>query len=143
MTGNTWTFVKASWKGGAQFVVENRDGDRLTLITRHQDGDSTHHFTMVDAFISSLACCTGTNVLYILDTQGSMPRSFTVKAECVFRHDEPRSFEKIHLIFLVSGDTDEETIRSAIIRAVTAVCPIAVTVGRAVEITWELQVTKR
>ncbi|PWR73883.1 OsmC family protein [Methanospirillum lacunae] len=142
MTGNTWTFVKASWKGGTQFVVENRDGDSLTLVARPQDKDSSHYFTMVDAFISSLACCTGTNVLFILDAQGKIPRSFTVKAECVFHHDEPRSFEKIHLIFLVSGDIAEEIVRNAIVRAVTAVCPIAVTVGRSVEITWELQMIK-
>jgi|GEM_PF-4263095 len=143
MAGSTWTFVKASWKGGSQFVVENRNGDRLTLVARSPDDGSSRHFTMVDAFISSLACCTGTNTLFLLDAEGKIPRSFTVKAECIFRHEEPRSFEKIHLIFLVSGDLDEEILRNAIIRSVNAVCPIAVTLGKAVGITWELQITKK
>lgn len=143
MTGSTWTFVKASWKGGTQFVVENRGGDRLTLVARTPDGDSPRHFTMVDAFISSLACCTGTNVIFLLDDHGIIPGSFTVKAECIFRHDEPRSFEKIHLIFLVSGDMEEEVVRNAILRSVTAVCPIAVTLGKSVKITWELHITKK
>nr|WP_319537913.1 OsmC family protein [uncultured Methanospirillum sp.] len=143
MTGSTWTFVKASWKGGSEFVVENRNGNRLTLVAKIPEGETPRHFTMVDAFISSLACCTGTNVLFLLDAQGIMPRSFTVKAECVFRHDEPRAFETIHLIFLVSADTDYEVLHNAILRSVTAICPIAVTLGRSVEITWELQMTKK
>lgn len=141
MTGSTWTFVKASWKGGSEFVVENRNGGCLNLVARTPEGDIPRHFTMVDAFISSLACCTGTNVLFMLDDQGIVPRSLTVKAECVFGHDEPRAFEKIHLIFLVSADADEEIVRNSILRSVTAVCPIAVTLGRSVEITWELQMT--
>ncbi len=143
MTGSTWTFVKASWNGRSEFVVENRDGVRLTLVARTLHGETHHHFTMVDAFISSLACCTGTNVLFLLDAQGIVPRSFTVKAECIFRHEEPRAFEKIHLIFLVRTDAEEVIVRDAILRAVTAVCPIAVTLGRAVAITWELQITKK
>lgn len=143
MTGNTWSFVKASWKGGTQFVVENRNGDRLTLIARAQEGDSPRHFSMVDAFIASLACCTGTNVLLLLDNNGIIPRSLTVKAECIFHLDEPRSFEKIHLIFLVSGDILEEMVRNIINRSVTSVCPIAVTLGKSIEVTWELQMAKK
>lgn len=143
MTGSTWTFVKASWKGGTQFVVENRDGGRLTLVARTQKGDDSRHFTMVDAFIASLSCCAGTNVILLLDTQGIQPRSFTVKGECIFQHDEPRSFDKIHLIFLVSGDVDDAVVRDAIHRSVTAVCPIAVTLGKSVDLTWELHTTKK
>ncbi len=143
MTGNTWTFVKASWKGGTQFVVENRDGSRLTLIARTPEGDTPRHFSMVDAFIASLASCTGTNVILLLEDSGITPRSLTVKAECVFRHDEPRAFEKIHLIILVSGEVEEEVVRNVVSRSVTAVCPIAVTLGKSVTITWDLQVKKK
>ncbi|OPX63205.1 MULTISPECIES: OsmC family protein [unclassified Methanoregula] len=143
MTGTTWTFVKASWKGGTRFVVENRDGGRLTLVARNSEGDTPRRFSMVDAFIASLASCTGTNVILLLDDSGITPRSFTVKAECVFRHDEPRVFETIHLIFLVGGDIEEEVVRTAVRRSVTAVCPIAVTLGRSVEITWDLRMKKR
>ncbi|OPY37535.1 MAG: hypothetical protein A4E35_01451 [Methanoregula sp. PtaU1.Bin051] len=143
MRASTWTFVKASWKGGTRFVVENRDGGRLTLVARPPDGDTHRHFSMVDAFISSLASCTGTNVILLLDESGVTPRSFTVKAECVFRHDEPRVFEKIHLIFLVSGDIGEDVVREAVRRSVTAVCPIAVTLGRSVGITWDLRMKRK
>jgi uncharacterized OsmC-like protein len=143
MTGSTWTFVKASWKGGTQFVVENRNGSRQSLVARAPEGVTPRHFSPVDAFIASLAACAGTNVILLLDDAGMTPRSFTVKAECVFRHDEPRCFEKIHLICLVGGDAGEEMVRDAISRSVTAVCPIAVTIGRAADVTWEFQVTKK
>lgn len=143
MTGNTWTFVKASWKGGTRFIVENRDGGRLSLVARISEGEATRHFSMVDAFIASLASCTGTNCILLLEDCGITPRSFTVKAECIFRHDEPRVFEKIHMIFLMSGDMDEDIVRRAVHRAVTAVCPIAVTLGKSADVTWELRITKK
>jgi putative redox protein len=143
MAGTTWTFVKASWKGGTQFVVENRDGTRQSLVARPPDGKIPRHFSPVDAFIASLAACAGTNVILLLDEEGVKPRSFTIKAECVFRHEEPRCFEKIHLTFLVSGDANEEMVRDAITRSVTAVCPIAVTIGKAAGVTWECRVTKK
>jgi putative redox protein len=143
MTGSTWTFVKASWKGGTRFAVENRDGRKLSLTARSRKGESPRSFSPVDAFISSAAACAGTNVILLLDEYGIQPRSCTVKAECVFSHDEPRSFEKIHFIFLFSGDIDEEVLRSAIHRSVTAVCPIAVMLGKVATLTWDLQITKK
>ena len=142
MTGSTWTFVKASWKGKTQFVVENHDGSRLILAARAGE-DAPRHFSPVDAFIASLAACAGTNVILLLDDAGITPGSFTVKAECVFRHGEPRCFEKIHLTFIIAGDFGEEVVRNAAARSMTAVCPIAVTIGKAADVTWECQVTRK
>ena len=79
----------------------------------------------------------------LLEDRGVRIRSFIVKAECILGTAEPRSFEKIHLIFAAGGDMDEAALREAICRSMTLVCPIAVTIGKAAEVTWDLQVTKK
>jgi len=142
MAGSSWIFVKATWRGGTKFVVENRAGYKSTITARVPEGETSRHFSPVDAFIASLAACAGTNVVLLLEDGGIPVRSFTVKAECILGSGEPRSFEKIHLIFLINGNMTDETARDAITRSMTLICPIAVTVGRAAEVTWELQVTK-
>ncbi len=141
MAGPSWIFVKASWKGGTKFVVENRNGCRETLTARVPAGETSRHFSPVDAFIAALAACAGTNVVLILQDQGVTVKSFTVKAECILNSAEPRSFEKIHLHFLLTGEIDEKIVTEAITRSMTLVCPIAVTIGRATDVTWEQHIT--
>lgn len=139
MTGQSWMFVKASWKGGTKFVVENRSGNRSTIEARVPSGEASRHFSPIDTFLASLAACAGTNVLVLLLDGGTTVRSLTVKAECILQHARPMSFEKIHLIFLLAVDADAGLVSDAIEESMTLVCPIAVTVGRAAEVTWEQQ----
>jgi putative redox protein len=143
MTGTSWIFVKASWKGGTKFVIENRAGCRETITARVPAGETSRYFSPVDAFIASLAACAGTNVVLILLDQGVTVKSFTVKAECILKDTEPRSFEKIHLHFLLGGEMDDGIVMEAITRSMTLVCPIAVTIGRAAEVTWEQHITRK
>jgi len=143
VTGQSWVFVKASWKGGTKFTVENRSGCRSTIEARVPQGEASRHFSPVDTFLASLAACAGTNVLVLLQNHGATVRSLTVKAECILQHASPMAFEKIHLIFLTATDAGDGTVSGAIEESMTLVCPIAVTIGRAAEVTWEQQVTPR
>ena len=143
MAGQSWIFVKASWKGGTTFVVENRAGCREIIAAREPAGAQSRHFSPIDAFIASLAACAGTNVVLLLLDRGIAVRSFTVKAECILNAAEPRSFEKIHLHFLLGGEMDEGIAADAITRSMTLVCPIAVTVGKAADVTWELHIAHK
>jgi putative redox protein len=142
MDRNAWILVKASWNGGTNFVVENRAGSRTPVAARARDGETPGTFSPVELFITSLAACSGTNVVLLLEDGGVAVRSFTVKAECILGTEEPRSFEKIHLIFEVDGAVDEKTVQDAIVRSMTRLCPIAVTVGRASNVTWEIRIRR-
>lgn len=143
MAGNSWVFVKASWKGGTKFVIENRSGSKATIMARVHADETLHPFSPVETFIASLAACAGTNVVLLLEDGGFTVRSLIVKAECIHGAGEPRTFEKIHLIFLVSGGMDEPTVQNAINRSMTLVCPIAVTIGKSTDVTWECQIMQK
>ncbi len=58
----SWTFVKASWKSGMKFVVENGSGCKSTIAIRDPAGEEPRHFAPTDAFLASLAPCAGANV---------------------------------------------------------------------------------
>ncbi len=58
----SWTFVKASWMSGMNFVVENGSGCRNTIAIRDPAGEEPWHFAPIDTFLASLAPYAGANV---------------------------------------------------------------------------------
>lgn len=137
MSNQSWLFIKASWKGGGAFTIENRYGSQISLEIRGKDKNNRDSIAPVEAFIASLGGCAGVNVIMMLQEEGISPDACTVKVECLLNNEIPRTIEKIHLNFLLTGMIEDKIVESVITRAMTLMCPIAVTVGKATEITWE------
>jgi len=142
MNGQSWLFVKASWTRGSSFLIENRDGSRITLEIRKKEKGKENCFAPVEGFIASLGACAGINVIMMLQDEGLNPESFTVKVECLVNNTTPRIIEKIHLIFLVSGMIEDPALETIISQVMTLMCPIAVTVGKATAVTWEQTISR-
>ena len=137
----SWVFVKSTWRGGSSFTVENRAGTKLQLGI-HAKGAGKEVFAPVEAFIASLSGCAGVNVVMLLADEGIIPDSCTIKAECLLSDGIPRTIESIRLLFLVTGPVREEVVRSVIAKAMGLICPIAVTIGKATSVTWDLNISE-
>jgi uncharacterized OsmC-like protein len=142
MGSQSWLFIKATWDGDRAFSVENSQGSRISLEIRGRGINNRDSFAPVEAFVASLGCCAGTNVVMMLREEGIIPVSFIVKAECLLNNDTQRSIGKIHLNFLFTGIIEENVLESVIHSAMTLICPIAVTVGKATEVTWDQTVSR-
>ncbi len=121
--------MNVSYEGGTHFLAENSDGSRIAM-----GGDHPHP---IEYLIASLGGCTRTMVVKGLSEKGIRPESFTIKVEGSRRKTPPTVFEKIHIIFTLSGDLDDGMVAEIVRETMTLKCPIAVTLGRVGNVTWE------
>ena len=56
------------------------------------------------------------------------------------REKPPAVFESLHLTFYLSGNLDEKAVAHAIRETMTVMCPVAVMMGKAAEVTWEQRI---
>jgi putative redox protein len=118
-----------SYEEGTHFLAENSAGSRIAI-----GGDNPNP---IDYLIASLGGCTGATIVKGLSEKGVKPDSFTVKIEGSRRKTPPTVFEKIHVAFTLSGDLDDRMVAEVIRETMTLNCPIAVTLGRVGDMTWE------
>lgn len=122
-------FMDVSYEDGTHFLAKNGSGSRIAI-----GGDNPNP---IDYLIASLGGCTGTMVIKGLSEKGVKPESFTIKIEGSRRKTPPTVFEKIHVIFTLSGDLDDRIVAEVVRETMTLKCPVAVTLGRVGEMTWE------
>jgi putative redox protein len=120
------------YEDGTHFLAENGAGSRIAM-----GGDYPHP---IEYLIASLGGCTGTMVVKGLSEKGVKPESFVVKVEGSRRKTPPTVFEKIHVTFTLSGDLEDRMVAEVIQETMTLKCPIAVTLGRVGDMTWEHRV---
>ena len=121
--------MNVSYEDGTLFLAENGVGSRIAM-----GGENPHP---IEYLIASLGGCTGITVIKGLSEKGVKPKSFTVRIEGSRRKTLPTVFEKIHVTFMLSGDLDDRMVAETIQETMTLKCPIAVTLGRVGDVTWE------
>lgn len=125
--------MNVSHEGGTNFLAEV-DSD-LTIAIGGKNPNP------IEYLIAALGGCTGTTVIKGLLEKGIKPNSFTIKVEGSRRKTPPTIFEKIHVTFTLSGDMDDQSVAETIRDTMTLKCPIAVTLGRVGNVTWEHHIT--
>ncbi len=126
--------MNVSHKDGTHFLAEDGMGSRIAM-----GGDNPHP---VEYLIASLGGCTGATVIKGLSEKGVKPESFVVKVEGSRRKTLPTVFEKVHVTFMLSGDLDDRMVAEVVQETMTLKCPIAVTLGRVGDVTWEHHITQ-
>lgn len=91
----------------------------------------------VEYLIASLGGCTGMTIIKGLSEKGVKPGSFSINIKGSRRKTPPTVFETIHVIFTLSGDLDDRMVAETIRETMTLNCPVAVTLGRVGNLTWE------
>lgn len=118
-----------SYEDGTHFLAKNGAGSRIAV-----GGNNPNP---IDYLIAALGGCTGSTVIMGLSEKGVKPKSFAIKVEGSRRKTPPTVFEKIHVIFTLSGDLDEGMVSEVVRETMTLKCPVAVTLGRVGDVTWE------
>ena len=94
----------------------------------------------IDYLLASLGSCTGIKVLLELTERGARPDSLRVTIFGTRREKPPAVFERLHLMFYLTGILDDRVVAHAIHETMTVMCPVAVMMGKAVEVTWEQRI---
>ena len=93
------SLVRATWTGERRWDTGRLNGP-LALL----DGDSVAAQSPVDALLSSLAACAGTDVVDILIKRRTPPSSVTIDVAADRRAEAPKRVTALQLVFRVDGE---------------------------------------
>ncbi|MFA6226661.1 MAG: OsmC family protein [Methanoregula sp.] len=129
--------MNVSYESGIKFIAENGAGQKISVEPGLVLGGSGKPPNPIDYLLASLGSCAGIKVLLDLVESNAKPDSLKVTITGTRRETPPAVFEKLHLTFFLTGILDDRTVAAAIHETMILMCPVAVMMGKATEVTWE------
>ena len=121
--------INLTHEGNMKFQAQTGSGLTIPIEPVPALGGSGTVPNPIEYLISSLGGCVSVHVILGLKKAGIIPDSYSVTIEGTRAEAYPTVFEKIHILFLLSGIIDEKTLADTIQKTITLLCPIAVTMG--------------
>ena len=133
----------ARWAGGLKFEGAFSTGHSIVLDGSSDHGGGDEGPRPVEMLLMGLAGCTGMDVIAILRKKRQSVSSFRVLVTGERREDHPRVFQKIHLVYEITGTgIDVEGVRQAVHLSETKYCSVSAMLRKAVDITTEVRVVE-
>jgi putative redox protein len=115
------SLVRATWAGDRLWDTGRPNGPLARF-----DGDSVAAQSPVDALLSSLAACAGTDVVDILVKRRTPPTLVTIDVAADRRAEAPRRVTALQLVFRVDGEGIERVhAERAVMLAFEKYCSVA------------------
>lgn len=134
---NVPVLMNISHVSGMKFNADNEEGQVIPVEPCPCFGGSGNNPNPIDYLLAALGSCTGIKVMLDLIEHDTRPDSLRVTSTGSRRETPPTVFENLHLTFFLTGKLDDKTVSAAIHETMTLMCPVAVMMGRAAEVTWE------
>lgn len=87
--------------------------------------------------MAALGGCANLAILGQLQKNRITPGALAVKVSGIRKSGLPSAYEKIHVTFSIACNAEDAALDIMLEQAMTVLCPVAVTLGRAAEVTWE------
>lgn len=135
--------IHTDWVGEMAFDSEI-DGSLIHFDAEPQFGGTNYGFRPKPVVLSSLAACTGMDVISILRKKQVDFTAFRVTADGELAEEYPKYYRKIHLIYSVTGPgfKDNEEVRIKVNRSVRLsidnYCAVSAMVRNSCELTDEI-----
>lgn len=128
-----------SWKGNMEFETE-LFGHTLTLDASEESGGKNKGPRPKVLMLTALAGCTGMDVIMILKKMKIQPEMFNVRVDGYLTEDEPKQYNKMHLIYEFKGDNlSENKLKKAIELSQEKYCGVSAMYKKAIELTYEIR----
>jgi len=137
-------FVETKWMGDMTFEA-TVDEFPVRMDATSENGGSGFGPRPKPMILSSLAGCTGMDVVSILLKKRVVFHDFRILINAEMTETHPKYYHKIHLIYQFSGDNFEgnEELFTKIKRAIELssenYCGVSAMLRKACEISWEIQ----
>lgn len=136
MTDRPSTSVELSWQGGYQFASSDTHGHSVTVDAPMNDGDEFAGMMPGGLLLSSLAGCSGIDVVNILRRQRQNVTSLEISVVGYQQPDPPWTYENIKLRYVVRGTgLRESLVERAIKLSEEKYCSVGATLSGRCEIT--------
>ena len=122
--------VDLSWKGGSRFTSSDAYGHSITVDAPQNDGDEFAGFMPGELLLTSLAGCSGIDVVSILLKQRQQVTGLRIKVKGTQAPDPPWAWEDVELEYIVSGKALLATlVERAIALSEDKYCSVAATIA--------------
>jgi putative redox protein len=130
---------KIRWTGEMAFETE-LDGHKLILDAAEIAGGNNTGMRPKKLMLTSLAGCTGMDVISILKKMKIVPDAFNVSVDGNLTEEHPKQYDSMHIIYEFKGDNlPEEKLIRAIELSQEKYCGVAAVYKKAINVTWEIK----
>ena len=120
--GNIVTTV---WKEGMHFESDNPSGHKMTVYDASADNGDTVGFGPKALMLSSLAGCTGLDVVSLFKKMRVIVDDFKIVVTANLTDEHPKHYNKVHVDYHFYGsDFDEKKIHKSVYLSVDRYCGV-------------------
>lgn len=117
--------VTTTWKGNLLFKSDNPNGNTLLIDTSKEIGGNEVGLSPKALMLSSLAGCSGLDVVSILKKMRVSVADFEIKVEGELTDTHPKYYKKVFVDYHFYGnDLDEEKINKAVNLSIEQYCGV-------------------
>jgi len=107
--------VTTEWKGGMTFESDNPSGKTVIMDTDVEGSNERYGLSPKAMMLSSLAGCTGLDVVMVLDKMKVSGYRFKMEIEGQLTDEHPKYYNKVHVDYHFYGeDLNEKKIKKAV-----------------------------
>jgi putative redox protein len=131
---------KIRWTGEMAFETE-LDGHKITLDAAEAAGGHNTGMRPKKLMLTSLAGCTGMDVISILKKMKIIPDEFNVCVDGNLTEEHPKQYNSMHIIYEFKGNNlPEDKLMRAIELSQEKYCGVAALYKKAINVTWEIKI---
>ncbi|MBN1925905.1 MAG: OsmC family protein [Prolixibacteraceae bacterium] len=128
-----------SWKGNMAFETI-LNGHTLRLDASEDVGGHNSGMRPKTLMLTSLAGCTGMDVISILKKMKIEPEEFNVRVDGFLTEEHPKYYHKMHIVYEFKGENlPEEKLKRAIELSQDKYCGVSALYKKAIELTYEIR----
>ncbi|WP_298766949.1 OsmC family protein [uncultured Polaribacter sp.] len=117
--------ISTVWTGNSHFESNNPSGHKFTMFDKSQDNGDTVGFAPKALMLSSLAGCSGLDVVSLLEKMRAEVADFKIEVTAELTDEHPKFYNKVKVDYhFTDADLKPEKIQKAVNLSVTKYCGV-------------------
>ena len=117
--------IKTVWTEKSQFKSDNPSGYEFTMFDKSQDNGDVVGFTPKALMLSSLAGCSGLDVVSLLEKMRAEVANFKIEVTAELTDEHPKFYNKVKVDYhFTDSELHPEKIQKAVNLSVTKYCGV-------------------
>lgn len=135
--------VTTKWSQKSQFVSDNPSGHQFTMFDKSQDNGAVVGFAPKALMLSSLAGCSGLDVVSLLDKMRAEVADFKIQVTAELTDEHPKFYNNVKVDYHFSdSNLQPDKIQKAVNLSVTKYCGVMEMFRQFAEISVEIHLHK-
>jgi putative redox protein len=129
------TNASVTWAEGMPLVARGDSGHAIVIDTKVEDGGFGLGSSPMEVLLMGVVGCTALDVISILKKKRQPVSGLRVLATGERASEHPKSYTKIHLEYIATGEVDPQALARAIQLSEEKYCPAIATVRGSTQVT--------